>query len=345
MSVPRPTLRSLAAEAAVSPMTVSLALRNSPEVSPAMRRRLQRLAARRGYRPDPMITRLMHHLRAAEPTRFKASICGLRQGWAPERFHATNYRVRLEQGMRDRAEALGYGFSLIDIDEYPTAEQLQRVLGNRGIEGLVILPLRSPCDVTERVDWSGFATVSTTPSVTAPLFHRVVPHHFENMLEACTRLLRSGFRRIGLALTMEWELRVHHRWTGGLAWHNLFGGATPIPPFIGTEAGPNIAPDAFIAWVTRERPDVILCETHDRAAFTSILQSLPARNRPAAATLNWPNPPAGAGIDQRPERIGEVAIEVLAAMLTRGEKGVPALPNTTMIDGRWMAGRSWPVEK
>jgi DNA-binding LacI/PurR family transcriptional regulator len=347
MPASRPTLRTLAAEAGVSPMTVSLALRNSREVSEATRHRLQRLAVRRGYRPDPTITKLMHHLRARSTVRFKASICGLKQILSTDRLNSGDYAQRLERGLHERAEALGYGLNILNLDEYPAPGQLQRVLASRGIEGLVLLPLRRACDLSDRLDWRAFATVSATPSVTAPVFHSVMPHHFSNMLEACAQLGRAGFRRIGLALTQNWEQRVQHRWSGGLAWHNLFGGTTPIPPFIESHAGPNITPSAFLRWVARVKPDVVICETLDRTALATMLDSLAARRRPTIATMNWPLPPARAGIDQRPERIGEVAIEVLAGMLARGEKGVPALPNTTMIDGCWAgrpaaAGLKWP---
>ncbi len=339
MASSHPTLRSLAIEAGVSPMTVSLALRNSPEVSAATRRKLQRLAARRGYRPDPTITKLMHHLRSQAPTRFKASICALKQSWAEAMISPDNYQVRLERGLRERAEALGYGFGVIDIDAHPATGQLQRVLLSRGVEGLVLLPLRQPRDLTDLLDWRVFATVSATSSVPSPQFHGVQPHHFENMRRACMELKRAGLCRIGLALTREWDERVHYRWSGGLAWQNLFGGTKPVAPFIDAQAGPNITSTAFFAWIDCERPDVVLCETHDRVAFSVMLKALPARRRPMIATLNWPNPPASAGIDQRPERIGAVAIEVLAGMLTRGEKGIPTLPNTTMIDGCWVIGR------
>ena len=323
-------------------MTVSLALRNSPEVSAATRRRLHRLAARRGYRPDPTLAKLMHHLRVQRPARFKASLCALKQAWTRERAREWDYVSRLEAGLADRAEALGFGLTVLDLDEFAGPGQLQRVLASRGIEGLVLLPLRSPCDLTDRLDWREFAIVTTTPSVSAPRFHGVMPHHFANMLEACGQLRLSGFRRIGLALTQEWEQRVHHRWSGGLAWHNLFGGTSPVAPFIDPHAGPNVTPVAFLAWIRRERPDVVLCETFDRAAFSALLAALPARRRPVVATLNWPNPPAVAGIDQRPERIGEVAVEVVAGMLLRGEKGVPALANTTMVDGVWKTGEWAP---
>jgi hypothetical protein len=47
-----------------------------------------------------------------------------------------------------------------------------------------------------------------------------------------------------------------------------------------------------------------------------------------------------AGIDERPEEIGSAAIEQLAAMIQRGEKGTPSVPKITMVDGQWIEGRS-----
>ena len=336
MPAPRPTLRSLALEAGVSPMTVSLALRNSGEVSAVTRLRLQRLAAARGYLPDPTIAKLMHHLRARAPVRFQASICGLMQGWTGIPLGHDNYLTRLERGLRERAASLGFAFSLLDMADHPTRGQLQRVLVSRGIEGLVLMPLGQRCDLHRRLDWDAFSTVSVTPSVTAPRFHGVMPHHFENILRACGELGRAGYRRIGLAITKEWDERVNHRWSGGIAWQNLFGGTSVVVPFVDPQPGPNLTPATWSAWLVHERPDAVICESLDRAALSAVVWALPVADRPRIVTLNWPDPPASAGIDQQVERIGAVAIEVLAGMISRGEKGVPRLANTTMVDGVWV---------
>lgn len=48
------------------------------------------------------------------------------------------------------------------------------------------------------------------------------------------------------------------------------------------------------------------------------------------------NSSAAAGIDQRADHIGAFAMELLAGMVTRGERGVPAAPHTTMINGTWI---------
>ncbi len=333
----RPTLRTLAAQAGVTPMTVSLALRNSHEVSAATRRRIQRLARLAGYQPDPHVVKLMHHLRVRAPLRFKTVLCGLGQSFAPDPFARGHYGECLHEGLRRRAESLGYSYDRLQIDDYP-GTQLERVLLSRGVEGLVILPLRQVTDLSSLLDWSKFAVVSATPSLLAPRFHSAMPNHFDNMLRTCAALHEAGYRRIGLALSNDWNRRVHFRWAGGMAWQNLFGGGTPVPPLFTQRPGPNLDLAEFIAWLAREKPDVVI---NDSAHSTTLLRGLahvPSRRRPKLVTMNWPSPAAHAGIDQRGEHIGTLVIELLAGMLTRGERGAPAVPGTTMIEGEWVPG-------
>lgn len=340
MSSPRPTLRSLAARAGVSAMAVSLALRNSREVSAATRRRIHRLAAELGYRPDPTIARLMHHLRTRRPSRLQANIAGLVEIWSPHQRLSNDYIARLQAGLERRAHELGYAFSTFDLGTFETKEQLQRVLLSRGVEGLVVLPLRhNKANLADRLDWSQFSAVSATPSLTSPRLHSVTPNHYDNMLTACHALRAAGFQRIGLAISRDWNERVKFRWSGGAAWQNQFGGTERVRSLITDAPGPDVDPQAFARWLRRERPDAVITDVHVRAAIATALTGLPARSRPKVVSMNGPDQACDAGIDQRPEQIGAVAIEVLTGLLVRGERGIPELPHTTMIDGRWIGGR------
>ena len=106
-------MRSLAAEAGVSAMAVSFALRNSREVAPKTRARLRRLAKLRGYRPDPTINKLMHHLRVRDPARLRANICGLKQEYAwPS---TVDFYTREHNALERRAKALGFSFGAMKI--------------------------------------------------------------------------------------------------------------------------------------------------------------------------------------------------------------------------------------
>ena len=54
----RITQKDIAIPANVSPMTVSLALRDSPRLSSETRRHVQEVAKENGYRPDPVLAAL-----------------------------------------------------------------------------------------------------------------------------------------------------------------------------------------------------------------------------------------------------------------------------------------------
>ena len=336
----KPTLRSLAAEAGVSAMAVSLALRNSPGVSNATRGKIQQLAERRGYRPDPTISRLMAHLRGGRTVRFRANLCGISDRWPSDAGVETSYRDRLLFGLRQRADALGYGFELVHLDDFASGRPLQRRLFARGIQGLVILPLLRPRDLVGLLNWNLFATVTVTSSLVAPRFNGVSPQHFDNMLLACQKLAAMGRQRIGLVLPRDWDLRVNHRWTGAITWQNHFGGTHPVPPFISNESGPGLDVKALMAWVIREKPDVVISDQIAQPALHEAIGVLPRHLRPQLVTLNSSGINGQTGIDQQVEEIGSTAIDMLASMILHSEKGVPAAAHTTMILGRWVPGRA-----
>jgi hypothetical protein len=136
-------------------------------------------------------------------------------------------------------------------------------------------------------------------------------------------------------MASEWDARVNHRWGGGIAWHNQTAGEASVAPCVAAKAGLDLDAAVLARWMAKERPDAVIVETLDASLVDVALASLPPGKRPKIVTMNWPNRFAEFGIDQRPERIGAVAIELLTAMIVRGEKGIPPLANHTMIDGCW----------
>jgi len=332
----RPTVRAVAAAAGVSAMTVSLAMRNHPRIPAPTRLLVRRAAAKLGYRPDPVVAKLMHHLRVGRTPGYQSTIGALTtiaEG-ADE-----PYLADIVQNARRRAEELGYSFSVFRIDDESGARPaLQRVLRSRGVEGLILLPIAKPRVMAEVLDWRDFAVVTTTFGVLSPEFHRVVPHQFGNGLQICQQLVRSGYRRIGLVLPAEHDLRVHHGFSGAVSWQNLLGGTEFVRPFIHEATLPT--PRGLQQWFKRERPDVIIAAGDKECRLIATLLGLRAPGPVGFVSANKAGRSAFAGIEEQPAEIGATAIEQLAGMIQRGEKGIPAVPKVTMIDGRWIGGRS-----
>jgi DNA-binding LacI/PurR family transcriptional regulator len=292
------------------------------------------LADQYGYRPDPEVAKLMHHLRLRRKTAFKANIAALTT--LPETSRLAYPRLIAESAAR-RAESLGYGFTLFRVND-PAEERaaLRRVLRGRGVEGLLLLPLREPAALSDLLSWGSYPVVAATYGLLAPVVHRVVPNQFSNMLTVCAQLAGRGYRRIGLVQDAVQDVTVRHGFSGAVAWQNLLGGTELVRPLMlpgGVDGGVE-------TWFEREQPDVIVAAGDEmcRAIARRLGLRIPGQVGFVSANRTGPSPIAG--IEERPEEIGATALELLAAMIQRGEKGVPAVPKVTMVEGRWIDGPS-----
>lgn len=333
--VARPTLRTLAVEAKVSPMTVSLALRNHPSISAALRARLKRLADIRGYRPDPTIAKLMHHLRAKRHKRVQASLCTITD--VPRRGNVPYYWTEIVRGVRERAESLGFlleEFCLADYRDSPA--RLERTLRNRGVEGVLLMPLTLAENLESLLDWSNFSTVASSYSVLGPPFHRVVPYMFGNLFLACRKLVARGYRRIGLALASDVDQRTFHHFSAAMAWHREHGTCVATRALV----IPQLSVQAVGRWLDREKPDVVLSNATSR-----LLEIIRATGRRVPRDIGVVYHTRASDlqvttIDEKPAEIGSAAVDVITAMIQRGEKGIPATARITMIEGGWYEGKT-----
>jgi DNA-binding LacI/PurR family transcriptional regulator len=331
-----PTLRTLAKLAGVSCTAVSLALRGDPKISPATQRRVQQIALRAGYRPDPEISRLMHHLRSRRTRKFQATMCALT---SVQNEMVQPYAAEIIRSAERRADSLGYKLTLMHIEDVDKPRpDLQRVLRSRGIAGILLLPMRSPREFNQLLDWSQFSVVAATYGVLSPQFHRVVPHQFSNMMQLCQKLKELRYRRIGMVLHATHDLRVHYAFSAAISWQNMFGGTDFVQPLIDQ----NDDPQELEAWFKREKPDVIVSGGYENQRRLADRLGLAIPGPIGFATTSVPSGARSefAGIDELPGQIGARATELLASMVQRGEKGIPDTPTVTMVEGRWTDGPS-----
>src|SRR5687767_14725979 len=126
----RPTMRVIATQAGVTHATVSMALRNHPGISLKTRQKVQRIASKLGYCPDPEVAKLMHHLRMKHKPKFRSTIAAITTA---EEDTEPKYATLLREGAQREAEALGYGFSLFRVAAGAKRDaSLHRILRARG---------------------------------------------------------------------------------------------------------------------------------------------------------------------------------------------------------------------
>src|SRR6478672_407615 len=99
------TMKSIAAQAGVTQATVSMSLANNPRIPLVTRERIQAIARRLGYHPNPYVSTLMRIRRQGKPAL--ALVCGLRSadGW---RTHSAPTIRQMRDGAFERATMRGY---------------------------------------------------------------------------------------------------------------------------------------------------------------------------------------------------------------------------------------------
>ncbi|PTY04987.1 hypothetical protein DB347_20065 [Opitutaceae bacterium EW11] len=331
---PRPNVRMIAERAGVSTATVSLALRRHPRISADTRKRVVKAAEELGYRPDPQVAKLMHHLRARRPQGFQSTLAALTTIPAERELP---YIRRLLRSATERAQALGYAMTPLRLEEGAGRRaDIERMLKARGVEGLLLLPMAAPAEFKELLDWRKFAVVTATNAVLAPEFHRVVPHQFSNMLTICEQLTTRGYRRIGLVLNSRQDLTVGHGFSAAVVWQNVLGGAESVMPFVFEGEGRT----ELKKWFEREKPDAIIASGELEAKDIARELDLRVPGKIGFAVANRSGASVFAGIEERPEEIGSASIRLLASLVQHGEKGIPEVPTVTMVKGVWMDGKS-----
>lgn len=329
----RPTIRQIAEAAGVSAMTVSRALRNSPRVTPALRKSIQKTADRLGYRPDPTVTKLMNHLRSRNKANLVAALAAITS--LPEELE-THQSRKVWVNARARAEVLGYRLELFRVGEPDLLNrQLERTLVNRGIEGVLLLQMRTPLPVDRLLNWERFSAAVVSPSVLSPDFPRVAPNHFHNARLLCAELARRGRKRIGFIGSDTFCVRTHDAFTAAAAWQNILAGGEPLRPLVfETHAD---AANMLPGWFRSERPDAIIVHFENVLPLLSEKLGLgPGGAVMLACSSVSSEATACPGIDERHELIGRKAVDVLTGMLNRSEKNARTTHSSTLIDGRWI---------
>jgi DNA-binding LacI/PurR family transcriptional regulator len=321
-------LRDVARAASVCLMTASLSLRHSPKISAATRERVRAIAAQLGYRPDPEISRLMGRLRHSRKTRGGEVIGILDVHRLPETAPHP-YMVSIRRGIAARADALGFGVTLLRaIDYNGNLRQLIRVVRHRGITGLIILPVsEGSTSLDPVVNWEGLSVVSATTSVLAPRFHQVVPNQLYNMMTLIERVQLKGFRRLGAIIGETLEQRTAHQYSLALTWHGHRERILTLPGTTG--ARENEA--RVIAWLRAQRPDVVLAQDADVVA--GLIGAARLRREVALVSLSGRTDNRVPYQDQLPELIGDTAVRLVTGMMHNHETGVPEHPQITTIDG------------
>ena len=335
------TMKTIAAQAGVTQATVSMCLANNPRIPPATRARIQAVAERLGYRPNPYVSALMRIRRQGRAHRempLIALVNGLEQAGAWAKTAPATVRL-MREGAVERAALRGYRTQEFWLhQDGMSAERFSGMLHARGIHGLLLGPLAYGAP-TPALKWEHFATVRLGVPLPSLTVTTVCNDHYFSALQVVRECHQLGYRRPGLVALRSHLERFHGRWHGGImTGRHLLPGLKPAQPLL-LESWEDLGPVA--AWLKREEPDVVISPSAD--VLQPHLKRLDWRVPQDLGLASLACPQQGhalSGIWQNGTLIGATGMDTLISMLERNERGLPPQAHTVMVEGLWNPGRT-----
>lgn len=333
------TMTDIAKEAGVHVTTVSLALRNNPRLPETTRKRIQALAEKMGYRPDPLLRALVAYRATKSPRRNPPTIAYVtnwnsRWGWKQTTAHPDFY-----EGAQQKARELGYNLEHFWMREPGlTHGRLSRILLSRGITGLVLASHVREIDVDIQFDWNQFSAVKIDYFPHRPIIANVTNNQLHIIRLATQKVMEAGYRRIGFVLDEGWDITVDHLWSAGFLWEQQ---KLPAKDRIPAYLFPNKEP--LEDWIKRTRPEVILSKRE------FVLPTLEKLGMSVPGDMAFVDlflddfSGANAGVRQNHSTVGAQAVAILDGLLQHNIRGIPEIPLTTYVEGTWFDGASCPL--
>jgi LacI family transcriptional regulator len=327
------TMMQVADAAGVSVATVSYSLRGHPRIPRATATRIQALARKLGYRPNPRVASLMAHIRRGKPVTMGERLAFV---WIDAEEKERPYRKTFD-AVCARATQLGYA-----IEEFwrrtpgMSDARLQQIILARGITGVLISPsIMANPRIRLDWDWCSFAPVIVGTAESIPELHHASQNHYAAMRLVMLKLAARGKRRMAVLLSRGVDERARRAWSAAfLAYH-------PQPDKARELLFQDDADSAGQArsWLRQARPDAIIDGCGPIEALLNDGWKRPKNVQ--VVLLRWvKNKWNFGGIDQCEEVVAANAVDLLVSQLRNNERGVPESVKMLSVPGKWIEGKA-----
>lgn len=332
----RVTQKQVAATAGVHSTTVSLVFRNHPSIPEATRQRILKLADKMGYAHDPMLSALAAYRTSSRPVAFHGTMVWMTNSREGFDWKASPHFSKCYEGIVARAGKHGYQIDEFDINEYrDNPKRLSSIMHSRNIQGVLLCPQPSAHTVID-IPCEHFSVVTFGYSLQAPRFNTVAFAFFRSIRLILERVYKLGYQRVGLILDATDDARFDYNVMAGFLLHQYqrFGELSIRPLVENYRKDPTLLKN----WLKTEKPDAVVCQDW---RVGDLLKQI-GYHAPKDIGLACAGLPMGvkdlSGIRETSGEMAATAVDLLTAMIKRGERGVPDKPQQILIEGDWVDG-------
>ncbi|MCB1129864.1 MAG: LacI family DNA-binding transcriptional regulator [Verrucomicrobiae bacterium] len=341
---PRTSIRDIARHLGVSHATVSLALRNNPRISEAVREKVRMAADELGYQPDPMLQALASYRRTKGGTPVSAGLAWINAWESTTALRGFQEFDLYWKGASTAARKHGYSLEEFRLDKECGSNRLNQILTARGICG-ILLPPQHPHPEWSDFPWERYSVVRFGRSLRTPECHVVTADQVANTMLAFVRLRELGYTRIGFVDSRETTVKRGQMFQAGFLLAQTDVAKSERIPVLDINHAPNSGRHVRVAkWLRQHKVDAILTGLSE---LPTILTKAGIRvpDDVALAGTTILDTPISAGINQHPEEIGRVGLLMLKSLINDGARGIPPIFRQIQVEGSWSDGDSAPPRR
>lgn len=334
------TQEDIAKAVGVHRTTVSLALQNHPNISAATRSTIKTIADRMGYSPDPMLSALAAYRNQQRPHSFQGNLAWIANNIAPFDWRKVSVFKQSHDGATACAKTYGYMLETFDLQqEGMTPERLAGILRSRNITGILVGPQPRANMELPSFPWENFSAVTFGYTLVNPELHCITATQYRATLMTMRKMYELGYRNIGFGFTTKLDERIDHNALAAyLAETYLHGCKNLILPM--RENGLCTSKD-LVRWIEKAHPDALIVSADVLDMLIAEGIKMPD-DIPVAAPMLAHRQGLFSGVCENSYLTGEVAVDYLVAMIQRGERGIPRVPQRILVEGEWVVGKTLP---
>ncbi|MDX2111008.1 MAG: LacI family DNA-binding transcriptional regulator [Verrucomicrobiota bacterium] len=353
----RVTLLDIAQRAKCCKATVSMALKGSPRLNEATRKRICALALEMGYRPDPLVSSIAQQRwqhTGGNTVAYVYNDPNINPHDPVELGRIFNGNQFFYLGTASQGEKMGYTIEPFNLSRIGSSRRLEQILKARGIRGILLGRFIAPHPNFE-LNWSNYSAVSLS---SGPFQPEVKLHHvnfsaFEQVEFAIRKVISLGYKRIGITLLRhDQDIEDDRKRWGAIAAAQRMNSATVqvFPLEYPAAVQEQELTDLLRQWYGEQELDAVIGFNSSTYWHLTGYMKVSIPDEVGFAELHA-NPMESAsfidfsGVRDINYSVGKLALRILDVNLRGNETGVPAEPFIHHVTLEWMDGVTMPPRR